>query len=182
MQQLFIIAGSAGSGKTTLSAKLALSLPHGARIEGDQLYSFVCREFQSPIEDDGGDCGRMFRSNCVVLARNFLAAGKDLVINHIFSPAQVQEILSQLPLQGLVTRAVWLDLPVADLIKRDAQRRKPEGEEAIRACHQWYAARPAPDRFVLNAEGLTTDAILDRFCKDERFLVTDTKCLMDNLY
>lgn len=171
MQKLIIISGLPASGKTAITARLALSLERGTRIEGDQLYSFVCRDYQSPIDRDGGECGRIFRSNCITLADNFLKMGCNLVINHIFSPDHITQILSGLKLDNVEVRVVWLELPLEKLLKRDVSRPEPEGAEAIHACWKIFSKYDIPAQNVLQVEDANLQDLTEIIMSDKRFIV-----------
>lgn len=81
MPNLYIITGPAGSGKSTISKKLAESLDKSVLIEGDDIYHHVVGGYVSPWKS--GNHLSTFWNVCIKIIETYLSDGFDVVFNYI---------------------------------------------------------------------------------------------------
>lgn len=68
INKLYIITGPAGVGKSTISNKLAESLPKSVLIEGDTIYNFFITDRIKPWQENAPL--NLFWNNCIYLIKS----------------------------------------------------------------------------------------------------------------
>lgn len=118
MATMYIITGPAGIGKSTISEKIADTLPKCALIEGDTIYSFIKGGYVSPWKD--GNHLEIFWKNCFSIIDNYLNDGYDVVFNYIVNIEKFDIIKEKYKDHNVKFVMLVADLSV--LITRDMQR------------------------------------------------------------
>lgn len=135
----FVIAitGPAGSGKTTVAAKLANQLEQCVNIEVDQVKHMVVNGFVYDQSPEGIRQWELLGENLGVLTRNFHESGYRVIINGYLNEPAWKNIFKHIQL----TDKFLLIPDLATLKKRDKQR--PEewilGEETVGIHHDYFS-------------------------------------------
>lgn len=118
MQNLYIITGPAGVGKTTVSEKLANSLEKSVLIEGDLIYSQVIGGYQSAWKE--GNHLKTFWDVCFSMIQIYLNDGFDVIFNYIVTPNIITRFKNEF--NKYDTKFVILLTDESTLLKRDSLR------------------------------------------------------------
>ena len=95
MNNLYIITGPAGVGKSTVSREIAKTLEKSVLIEGDDIYHLVVGGHISPWKT--GNHLKLFWKNCFSIIQNSLDDGYDVVFNYVIYNKNIQQIKKQFP-------------------------------------------------------------------------------------
>jgi len=95
MNNIFVITGPAGVGKSTISLKISESLDKSVLIEGDEIYNLVKGGYISPWLPNNHL--PLFWENCLALILNALQNGYDVVFNYIIKKKDIKNIKDKFP-------------------------------------------------------------------------------------
>jgi tRNA uridine 5-carbamoylmethylation protein Kti12 len=132
MASITIITGCPGSGKTTLSNRLAQGLPKGVHLHADDFYDYIAQKI-SPILPESHQQNTTVMRAIARATAAYVTGDYDLVLDGIFGfwflPILAEEFQSlSCPVNYLVIR-----LPLEATILRATTRLKnPASEEIIR--------------------------------------------------
>ena len=94
MAKLFVITGPAGVGKSTVTNALADRLSKCAVLEGDEIYNQVKSGCVKPwLEGNHTD---LMWKNIICLARNYLEADFDVILNYIIYKDRLEFLMKEL--------------------------------------------------------------------------------------
>lgn len=118
MNNLYIITGPAGVGKSTISKEIATRKEKSALIEGDEIYHQVIGGYQSAWKE--GNHLDIFWKICIETIKIYLNNGYDVVFNYIIN----NETLKMLENEFKNTNIKFVCLLTSEetLLKRDSQR------------------------------------------------------------
>lgn len=118
MSNLYIIAGPAGVGKSTISKRIAQSKTKSVLIEGDDIYAQVIGGYVSAWKAENHL--DLFWKICFTNISIYLDAGFDVIFNYIITP----EIFTQMKekFTNHNTKFVVLLTDDATLLRRDQNR------------------------------------------------------------
>lgn len=140
MSFVLAITGPAGSGKSTVSTKLAKQLPKCVNIEADHVKHMIVSGFYKDDENPGGwsfSEWELVGDSIGLLAANFQQKGFDIIINGYIDEPGWSAIEKHVALTNKI-----LLLPHVDTTKsRDKQRPgdEPMGEEAVQEHHNHFS-------------------------------------------
>lgn len=121
--KLYIITGTPGVGKSTISREIAKRCEKSALIEGDIIYHLVCGGYENPWEK--GNHLKVFGKNSIDLICNFLNNGYDVVFNYIINKGKIEELKNEfrkIYSNSLEIKFVVLLADEKIILKRDKQR------------------------------------------------------------
>lgn len=160
MPSLTIVSGCPGSGKTTLSAALARTLPQGLHIPTDLFYGFPAH----PIDPTRPESRHQ---NTVVMralgrtAHTFVEGGYDVVLDGIFGPWFFPVLLPELGSAEPVSY-VLLSVPEAQAVERVRRRDGPGPSGGVRHMVGAFAGVEGYDAHRIDARSVSPDALLER--------------------
>lgn len=118
MNNLYIITGPAGVGKSTTSNLLASSLKKSVLIEGDDIYNQFIGGRISPYKENAPL--ELFWSNCFLLIDNYLKNGYDVVFNYIITKDNLKVLKEKFNNYNIKFTLLLTDEKT--IIKRDNER------------------------------------------------------------
>ena len=170
MPNLYIITGPAGSGKSTISKKLAESLDKSVLIEGDDIYHHVVGGYVSPWKD--GNHLSTFWNVCIKIIYTYLSDGFDVVFNYIVNLENL-EILRN-TFKNYNIKFVVLMVNENVLLQRDAQRPLDcQMKERCITLLNSFKNKNYDDKNILDTSNLSIDETLDIIKNDYRFWLNE---------
>jgi predicted kinase len=121
---IFLITGTPGAGKTSVSIALMKRFPFGLHIPVDDLREWVVSGLADPVPVWTAETTRQFRiarQAALAMARLYLEAGFAVVIDDVIFPAEAQEMFV-VPLPDYTIHKVLLKPSVATAQSRNATR------------------------------------------------------------
>ena len=128
MPSLYIITGTAGVGKSTVSKKLAQNLSKGALIEGDEIYHQVIGGY-IPAWKEGNHL-QTFWKVCINIVKSYLKDGFDVVFNYIVTPENLALLKNEF--KNYTIKFIVLLVDESTLLLRDKER--PEDCQMKERC------------------------------------------------
>jgi adenylylsulfate kinase-like enzyme len=164
MPRAIFVSGPINAGKTTVSRLLARRLPGTAHVEGDALRHFVS---WMPLEE----AVPITLANLAAVSRNFLRAGRHVIVDYLLSAEQHAELVAALEPESTSVHSFVLAPPL-HVALRERGRRLNDWERA-RICELYDQRIHEPgfgiqlDTGELTAEQ-TVEEILDHLGKKRR--------------
>jgi adenylate kinase family enzyme len=155
MNKIYIISGPAGVGKSTTSKRLAEQFEQSAYIEGDLINHMVIGGYVPPWKSE--ELLSLIWENIADLSTNFVQANKDVIIDYVAFPAEVekfsQKIYAEVENAEIIYVVLWVDDD--ELLRRDALRIK-EHQMGVRCLEliNEFASKGIDNRFVYNTTNL----------------------------
>jgi len=120
MQNVYIVSGPAGVGKSTTSSALVNALQNSAYISGDQVSHMHIQGRQKPWQSESEQS--LIWSNILSLTQNFVRQGIDVVIDYVTFPNEVYWLKDKLKdlTANVIYVVLWTDPDT--LLKRDQER------------------------------------------------------------
>ena len=145
---LFVVAitGPAGAGKSTVASKLAEKIDRCVNIDADHVKHFIVNGFVYDETPEGVIQWKLLGQNISILARSFLDAGYNVIINGYINEPAWKQIARHITL----THKILL-LPELDTVKmRDVGRSKDiaMGAEAVTTHHDYFSTADFYDDFI----------------------------------
>lgn len=124
MKTVYIISGPAGVGKSTTSKRLAEQIGQSAYIEGDVINHMVVGGYLPPWESD--ELLSLTWENIADLCINFLQANKNVIIDYVAFPTEVDQFQRRLSakVSNVIMKYIVLWVDEEELLRRDALRAK----------------------------------------------------------
>lgn len=166
MANLYIITGPAGSGKSTISKKLAENLDKSVLIEGDDIYHHVVGGYVSPWKD--GNHLTTFWNVCIKMIEIYLSAGFDVVFNYIIDSENLKFLQNTFKNYNIKFVVLLVNKDV--LLKRDSERPLDcqMKERCITLLNSFKNANYNPDN-IIDTSDLSIDETFDIIKNDNRF-------------
>ena len=165
---IYLITGPAGVGKSTISRKIAESLPKAVLIEGDDIYHFVVGGYVSPWKD--GNHLSLFWKNCEDLIKNSAKAGYDVVFNYVLGQEDVEKLKNKFGKFGI--KFVCLIVDEKTILKRDKLRPKDcQMRERCLVLLKEIRDEKFDEKFMLDTSNLNEHQTLQEILHNDRFLL-----------
>ena len=169
---IFVVSGSPGAGKTSVSRALARRFPRGVHVAVDDLRDLVVSGLASPVPIWTNETTRQFRlarENAACIAQNYAQAGFAVVIDDVIVPPDD-------PFAHLDPCRVLLRPNLEVLLTRNATRtNKPFDHEilvsTIRRLHADLQAVPEAALegwLVLDSSHLTLEETVDHILEHHK--------------
>ncbi|MCP3764974.1 AAA family ATPase [Domibacillus sp. A3M-37] len=174
MRKIYILSGPAGVGKSTTSQRLAEQLDHSAYIEGDVINHMVIGGYLPPWESK--EAVALIWENIADLSINFVQANKDVVIDYVAFPKEVEEfsrkVYAKVKSVEIMYIVLWVDSD--ELLRRDALRIK-EHQMGVRCLElvNEFESKEIDKRFFYNTTDLkpsNLDEIISNIKENPSFL------------
>ncbi|WP_078552088.1 AAA family ATPase [Bacillus alkalicellulosilyticus] len=174
MTSIYLITGPAGVGKSTTSKKLAEQFKQSAYIEGDVINHMVVGGYVPPWESD--ESLALVWKNIADLSINFLKANKNVIIDYVTFPEEVETFSQRLyaEVQHVKIYYVVLRVDNGELLKRDAER--PEEYQMGQRCIELlkeFEQKGIQERHIVettNVQSTNIDETLQFIKNNPRFL------------
>ncbi|CAA9313352.1 MAG: hypothetical protein AVDCRST_MAG61-1886 [uncultured Friedmanniella sp.] len=156
-----MLTGGPAVGKSTCAAALADAHPPTARIEVDDLRLLLTGAVPPWTGTAGEEQQALGARNACALARNFLAAGVDVVVTDVLTPATAEIYRTELP--GVLV--VRLRLDFAEAVRRASTRPVHLTEQEFAWVHRRDQDDPPDAEVLLEVDGWDVErqvAELDR--------------------
>ena len=166
MSKLYIVTGPAGVGKSTISKRIAESLPKSVQIEGDDIYNHVVGGYVSPWKE--GNHLDIFWKVSIDTIRDYLEAGYDVVFNYIIGPEALKNLQEAFP--NYEKKFIVLLVDEETLLKRDAER--PEDCQMKERCIVLlnnFKQHNYDERFIIDTAKSTIEESAQMAIEDDRF-------------
>ena len=168
MSKLYIVTGPAGVGKSTISKKIAESLPKSVLIEGDDIYNHVVGGYISPWKE--GNHLNIFWKVSKDIIRDYLEDGYDVVYNYIIGPSNLDSLKQAF--KDYEKRFVVLLVDEETLLKRDALR--PEDCQMKERCIVLlnnFKAHNYDEKYIIDTGKCSIDNSAKMAIDEERFIL-----------
>jgi shikimate kinase len=163
---IFVVSGSPGAGKSSVSRALAQRFPRGVHVPVDDLRELVVSGIAHPVPDWTDETTRQFRlarENAVCIAQNYVREGFVVALDDVIVPPDDS-------FKALEPHLVLLRPTLETLLSRNATRTNkdfdPEFlETTIRGLHDALENVPAhalESWFVLDSSELTLSETVSR--------------------
>lgn len=154
MRRPLILTGASAVGKSTCARRLATLRPLAACVDVDDVRQLVVSGAAAPWHGDAGRAQlRLGAGNACALARNFSAAGFDVVIADVVTPATAAVYRRELP--GCLL--VRLRISLAGARARAATRPVHLSDEEFAWVHALDAEEPPEADVLLDVDGWDLD-------------------------
>lgn len=160
MRKIHIVSGPAGVGKSTTSKRLAEHFNQSAYIEGDLINHMVVGGYLPPWESE--ESLSLVWKNITDLSINFVRANKDVVIDYVAFPKDVEEfskkVYAEIKNVDIVYIVLWVDKD--ELLRRDASRIKEHqmGERCLELVAE-FESKGIAERFLYNTTNLKLSSL-----------------------
>ena len=168
MQNLYIITGPAGVGKSTISKMLANKINKSVLIEGDDIYHQVVGGYIQAWKE--GNHLDTFWQVCLSSIDIYLQNGYDVVFNYIINPENIKIIKDKFKNYNI--KFVVLLVDEKTLLLRDKER--PEDCQMKDRCIvllNSFKNKPYNKYNILDTSNLSIDETIDIIQNDDRFKI-----------
>ena len=170
MPNLYVITGPAGSGKSTISKKLAESLDKSVLIEGDDIYHQVVGGYVSPWKD--GNHLPTFWDVCIKIIDTYLCDGFDVVFNYIVNLENLEILRNTFKNYNIKFVVLMVNEDV--LLQRDSQRPIDcQMKERCITLLNSFKNKNYDDKNILETSNLSIDETLNIIKNDDRFWLNE---------
>ena len=168
MNKLYIITGPAGVGKSTISRKIAEGLEKSVLIEGDDIYNQFVGGRISPWKKNAPL--DLFWKNSIMLIKNYLENGYDVVFNYIIKKGQFNRLKEKF--KDYDIKFVVLLVDEETIVKRDMLRPVDcRMNERSLILLKEFINENYDDKYILNSSNLSIDETVKGIIDNDRFQI-----------
>ena len=181
MNQVLLLSGPPGAGKTTVAEAVCERYDRMLRVEVDTLRHWVCAGYRHPWAGDAQaeQQLQLARANASAIARETVRARYAVVIDDVAFGADLKEYGELLRDSGAFVEAVTLLPDLETTLARGAARPDGVGAERIRELHERFTAEAAASAIpgaILDTTGdadayVTADRMMDAIAAGDAVLV-----------
>ena len=159
MNNLYVLTGPAGVGKSTISKKIAESLEKSVLIEGDNIYNFFIGGRIRPWLEDAPL--ELFWKNCFLLINSYLENGYDVVFNYIIKYSDFKKIKKHFKKYNIIFKVLLVDKET--IISRDKERTLDcqMGERALILLKEFFN-QGFNEEYIIDSSNLSIDETIKR--------------------
>ena len=168
MNNLYIITGPAGVGKSTISKRLAESKDKSVLIEGDEIYHHVVGGYISPWKE--GNHLDTFWKVCLSNIKIYLEDGYDVVFNYIIDLEDLNKIKEEFKDYNI--KFIVLLVDEETLLKRDKER--PEDCQMKERCIillNSFKEKNYNNNNIIDTSHISVDDVVNIIEKEDRFII-----------
>ncbi len=168
MNNLYIITGPAGVGKSTISYKIAKNITKSALIEGDNIYSQVVGGYVSAWKE--GNHLNIFWKICLDTIETYLSDGYDVIFNYIVTPKAFEMIKERFKEYNV--KFIILMCDEETILKRDSERLEDcrMNERCITLLNN-FKEYDFEEKYYLDTTDISADDVVKTIQEDNRFLI-----------
>ena len=158
---ILAITGPTGAGKSTVSDKLAKLIRQCVNIDADHVKHFIVNGFAYDKTPEGTKQWELLGENAGLLARNFLEAEYNVIINGYINEPAWNRIQKHVTL----THKIVLLPRVATVIKRDSSRNEElkMGNAAVSEHHTYFSSSSFYNDFErIDSTNLTVEETVNK--------------------
>ncbi|GAE31188.1 AAA family ATPase [Alkalihalobacillus hemicellulosilyticus] len=174
MRRIYIITGPAGVGKSTISKRLVEQFTQSAYIEGDLINHMIVGGYLPPWESE--ELLTLTWENIASLATNFLRANKDVVIDYIAYPEDVEKVIQKVRSERCQAKifyvVLWVDHD--ELLRRDQLRDKQYqmGQRCLDLVKE-FKSKQISERYYYHTNDVTATEVVEKIRKSGEFIVNE---------
>ena len=168
MTDLYIIAGPAGAGKSTISRKIAESKSKSVLIEGDDIYHQVVGGYVQAWKQ--GNHLDIFWKICIDMIDIYLSNGYTVVFNYIVNPENIKALQDKF--KEYKIKFIILITDEGTLLSRDKERPKDcqMGERCLTLLNNFKNKNFNKNNF-LDTSNLSVNETLEEIEKDNKYFI-----------
>lgn len=168
MNQLYIITGPAGVGKSTVSREIAKNKNKSVLIEGDEIYAQVIGGYVPAWKEENHL--EVFWKICLDNINTYLKEGYDVVFNYIVTPEILDKIKEKF--RNYSMKFIVLITDEETILKRDKERIKDcrMGERCIILLNK-FKNYNFEEKYFLDTTNLTIKETIGKIENDNNFIV-----------
>lgn len=168
MNNLYLITGPAGVGKSTVSMEIAKSYNKSALIEGDDIYHQVVGGYVQAWKK--GNHIQTFWKVCLNIIKIYLGDGYDVIFNYIVTPKNIDFIKDNI--QNYIIKFVVLLTDEATLLSRDKERPDDcQMKERCIALLNSFKSKNYNAKNILDTTNLSVSETVKVIKSDGRFIL-----------
>ena len=168
MNNLYIITGAAGLGKSTISKGIANTKQKSVVIEGDEIYHQVVGGYVPAWKE--GNHLELFWKICVMMIREYLDNGYDVVFNYIVKKNTLERIKREFKNYNI--KLVVLIVEEETILKRDEER--PEDCQMKERCLvllKEFKEQNFEEKYILNTDNLSIEETIAEIENNNKFII-----------
>lgn len=171
-QEVFLITGPCGVGKTTVSQEICKKINKSCLINGDSIYHMINTN-DTPAKDfeNGSEKLKITFKNTVSLINNFLENDMNVVFEYIIFPEDLEYIVSNIKnIKNLRIKFILLCADEKTIVERNKQRDKDNSKRGIELI-KIFKNHNFDDKFILLTENSSIEKVCEEILIDDRYIV-----------
>lgn len=163
MPCLTIVSGCPGTGKTTLSGRLAATAPSGVHLDSDTFYRFPARPLDPTTAESHGQNTTIIKA-LGRAAGAFAEGGYQVFLDGVVGPWFLPVLTLELPF-GIEVEYVVLYATLDQVLQRVREREGPGASARVRHMHRAFSNLDPYGSHVLDTSGRSAEQVLACFLK-----------------